>query len=152
MVCNLADLASVRKFAAELPSDVDVLCLNAGVAPSTKASAPKRTSDGFEECIGTNHIGHFLLAGLLQRNQRDAGSGLPGLSRIPGFDRIFGTKTNDGRQTELILMLTPRVVRNQAMPAGNVVSFDSGTEARVTTERVVLFTTPHSSSASHQRE
>ena len=76
-----------------------------------------------------------VLAGLLQRNQRDAGSGLPGLSRIPGFDRIFGTKTNDGRQTELILMLTPRVVRNQAMPAGNVVSFDSGTEARVTTER-----------------
>jgi general secretion pathway protein D len=76
-----------------------------------------------------------MLAGLLQRNDRDAGSGLPGLSRIPLLDRIFGDKTNDAKQTELVLLLTPHIVRNQAMPAGNVMSFDSGTETRITTER-----------------
>ena len=66
MVCDLASLASVRAFADELSTKpLDVLCLNAGIAPSTKAEAPEATADGFESCIGTNHLGHFLLANLL---------------------------------------------------------------------------------------
>lgn len=79
-----------------------------------------------------------VLAGLLQRNERNAGQGLPGLSRIPLLDRVFGTRTNDERQTELILLLTPRVVRHQEIPAGNIVTFDSGTEGRITTERDII--------------
>ncbi|SAK75331.1 type II and III secretion system protein [Caballeronia catudaia] len=81
-----------------------------------------------------------MLAGLLQRNERATGSGWPGLSRIPVFDRIFGTRANDQHQTELVLLLTPRIVRNQATPAGNVMLFDSGTETRITTERDVVST------------
>jgi len=66
MVCDLASLESVRQFADELAGkELDVLCLNAGIAPSTKAEAPERTADGFEACVGTNHLGHFLLANLL---------------------------------------------------------------------------------------
>ena len=66
MVCDLASLESVRQFADELADkELDVLCLNAGIAPSTKAEAPDKTADGFESCIGTNHLGHFLLANLL---------------------------------------------------------------------------------------
>ena len=66
MVCDLASLDSVRQFADELSGkELDVLCLNAGIAPSTKAEAPETTADGFESCIGTNHLGHFLLANLL---------------------------------------------------------------------------------------
>ena len=66
MVCDLASLASVRQFADELSGkELDVLCLNAGIAPSTKAETAARTADGFEACVGTNHLGHFLLANLL---------------------------------------------------------------------------------------
>ena len=66
MVCDLASLASVRAFAEELAGkELDVLCLNAGIAPSTKAETAARTADGFEACVGTNHLGHFLLANLL---------------------------------------------------------------------------------------
>jgi len=69
LVCDLADLGSVRAFAESLAQEapnLDVLCLNSGVSPSRKAEAPKRTKDGFEETIGVNHLGHFLLAELLQ--------------------------------------------------------------------------------------
>jgi general secretion pathway protein D len=76
-----------------------------------------------------------VLAGLLQRNQRDSGSALPGFAKIPVLDRIFGTRAGDDHETELVLLLTPHIVRNQAMPAGNVLQFDSGTENRITTER-----------------
>jgi len=59
-VCDLADLASVRAFAASVTS-VDVLVNNAGLALNTKDATPQRTKDGFEMTIGTNHLGHFLL-------------------------------------------------------------------------------------------
>jgi protochlorophyllide reductase len=61
---DLADLASVRKAAAEIDTRVDrldVLMNNAGVM----ALPLSRTVDGFEMHVGTNHLGHFALTGLL---------------------------------------------------------------------------------------
>jgi NAD(P)-dependent dehydrogenase (short-subunit alcohol dehydrogenase family) len=51
--CNLASLASIQKFAKELPSliadkKIDVLCLNAGLSRNTAATDCARTEDGFE--------------------------------------------------------------------------------------------------------
>ncbi|MFF0814860.1 oxidoreductase [Rhodococcus sp. NPDC003318] len=57
---DLADLASVREFAAGVDA-VDVLINNAGVMAVPKST----TVDGFEMQFGTNHLGHFALTGLL---------------------------------------------------------------------------------------
>ncbi|MEV0031696.1 oxidoreductase [Nocardia sp. NPDC050793] len=57
---DLADLSSVREF-AESVDRVDVLINNAGVM----AVPQGRTADGFEMQVGTNHLGHFALTGLL---------------------------------------------------------------------------------------
>ena len=64
---DLADLASVRGFASELEGDVDVLINNAGVMAVPRG----RTADGFEMQLGTNHLGHFALTGLLLDCLRD---------------------------------------------------------------------------------
>jgi NAD(P)-dependent dehydrogenase (short-subunit alcohol dehydrogenase family) len=61
---DLADLASVRKFAAELlgrTDRLDLLVNNAGVMGIPRG----QTVDGFEMQFGTNHLGHFALTGLL---------------------------------------------------------------------------------------
>ncbi|TDV42708.1 oxidoreductase [Actinophytocola oryzae] len=58
---DLASLASVREFAASIDEPVNVLVNNAGVM----AVPHRRTADGFELQIGTNHLGHFALTGLL---------------------------------------------------------------------------------------
>ncbi len=58
---DLADLASIRAFADAWQGDIDVLINNAGVM----ATPEKRTVDGFELQIGTNHLGHFALTNLL---------------------------------------------------------------------------------------
>jgi NAD(P)-dependent dehydrogenase (short-subunit alcohol dehydrogenase family) len=59
---DLADLASVRAFASELPHErVDLLINNAGLMAGPFA----RTADGFEMQFGVNHLGHFALTGLL---------------------------------------------------------------------------------------
>jgi NAD(P)-dependent dehydrogenase (short-subunit alcohol dehydrogenase family) len=64
MELDLADLASVHRFADALRSRLDGLDLlinNAGVA----STLLQRTADGFELVFGTNHLGHFALTGLL---------------------------------------------------------------------------------------
>jgi NAD(P)-dependent dehydrogenase (short-subunit alcohol dehydrogenase family) len=64
MALDLADLASVHRFAETLESRVDALGLlvnNAGVA----SASLRWTVDGFELDFGTNHLGHFALTGLL---------------------------------------------------------------------------------------
>jgi NAD(P)-dependent dehydrogenase (short-subunit alcohol dehydrogenase family) len=58
---DLTSLASVRGFAADWRGDIDVLVNNAGVM----ATPERRTADGFELQIGTNHLGHFALTNLL---------------------------------------------------------------------------------------
>ncbi|MEE3849335.1 oxidoreductase [Gordonia sp. LSe1-13] len=57
---DLADLASVRTFAEKFDG-ADVLINNAGVM----AIPFKRTADGFEMQMGTNHLGHFVLTALV---------------------------------------------------------------------------------------
>jgi NAD(P)-dependent dehydrogenase (short-subunit alcohol dehydrogenase family) len=58
---DLADLASVRAFVNAWQGDSNVLINNAGVMRTPK----RRTADGFELQIGTNHLGHFALTNLL---------------------------------------------------------------------------------------
>lgn len=61
---DLADLASVRAFAAafaDAHDGLDILVNNAGVM----ALPERRTADGFEMQMGTNHLGHFALSALL---------------------------------------------------------------------------------------
>ncbi len=69
-VLDLASLASVREFAAGLDGPLDLLVNNAGVMATPKSA----TADGFELQLGTNHLGHFALTGLLLPNLHEAAS------------------------------------------------------------------------------
>ena len=64
---DLASLTSVREFAESFDEPIDVLVNNAGVM----AVPYRRTAEGFELQIGTNHLGHFALTGLLLNRIRD---------------------------------------------------------------------------------
>jgi len=64
---DLTDLASVRAFAEGWDEPIDALINNAGVMAVPEA----RTKDGFETQIGTNHLGHFALTGLLLSHVTD---------------------------------------------------------------------------------
>lgn len=97
---DLADLASVRAFAAGWldahPGGLDLLVNNAGVM-----ALPRReTADGFEMQLGTNHLGHFALTGLLLPAFVDragarvvtVSSGLHRTGRID-FDDLMGERS-----------------------------------------------------------
>jgi len=59
---DLADLSSVREFAAGLTAPVDLLVNNAGLVVLGRR---RTTADGFELHLGTNMLGPFALTGLL---------------------------------------------------------------------------------------
>lgn len=86
---DLADLSTVRSFAAEVTEPVDVLVNNAGVF----ASRRRQTADGFELTLGTNFLGPFALTNLLARTLRDrvviVGSGAHTQGRIDVADPHF---------------------------------------------------------------
>jgi len=52
-----------------------------------------------------------LLAGLIRDDERRLVEGVPGLSDIPGVGRIFGHTTRTAQQTDIVLTLTPHIVR-----------------------------------------
>lgn len=64
---DLADLSSVRDFAADFTEPVDLLINNAGIM----IPPLYRTVDGFESQFGTNHLGHFALTNLLLPQVRE---------------------------------------------------------------------------------
>ncbi len=99
MQLDLASLASVRAFAAQVTQKhpaIDVLCNNAGVM----ALPYRKTADGFEMQLGTNHLGHFALTALLFGALRNVkGSRVVNVSSMAhrtgriDFDDLQGTKS-----------------------------------------------------------
>lgn len=54
-----------------------------------------------------------VLGGLIRDNASRGRAGLPFLQDIPVVGRLFGTTTNNNSRTELLVFITPRVLRNE---------------------------------------
>ena len=164
---DVADLDSVRRFADDFLAGnraLDLLINNAGVM-----SLPERrsTPQGFEQQLGTNHLGHFALTGLL----------LPALLRQPGsrvvtiasiahkrgvlnFDDLNAERSYDPRraydQSKLANVVfgleldrrlrarqanTASVIAHPGVAVTNIVSngMGSGLKARVVSTAIALF-------------
>lgn len=55
-----------------------------------------------------------LLGGLIQQNDNRSNSGIPVLGDLPGVGSLFATRNNSSGRTELIMLMTPRVISNDA--------------------------------------
>jgi general secretion pathway protein D len=71
-----------------------------------------------------------ILAGLIQDSDTRSASGIPGLSQIPVVGRLFGSNHGDREKNEVVLSITPRIIRTQARPPADATEFWFGTETR----------------------
>ncbi len=69
-----------------------------------------------------------VLAGLINDEDRRTANRVPGLGDLPIAGRLFGSHLNDGKKTEIVLSITPRLIRNVQRLAGRMAEFSSGTE------------------------
>ncbi|TXI23489.1 MAG: general secretion pathway protein GspD, partial [Roseateles sp.] len=70
-----------------------------------------------------------VLAGLINDEDRKNVAGVPGLSNLPVLGRLFGTHTDTRNKTEVVLLITPRVLRNLALPDASLTRLAGGTDA-----------------------
>ena len=69
-----------------------------------------------------------VLAGLINDQDRRAATGLPGLSQLPLLGRLFGVQRDERNKTEIVMLITPRIVRNLALPDTRATTLPSGTD------------------------
>ena len=58
-------------------------------------------------------------------------SQVPGVSKLPVLGRLFKSTEDNLTKTEIVLLMTPRVVRNIERPSARIEHFNSGTDAEV---------------------
>jgi general secretion pathway protein D len=68
-----------------------------------------------------------VLAGLLKDEQNHNAAGIPGVGQVPGVGRLFSNQTSTHGRSEIVLLITPRVVRAMPTPPAHAVEFASGT-------------------------
>lgn len=92
-----------------------------------------------------------ILAGLISDEDRKTANQVPGLGDLPVLGRLFGSHLDSRNKTEIVLLITPRVIRNLARPELRFEAFPSGTESAVGAAPLVfqeVAFTPSSSSSS----
>ena len=82
-----------------------------------------------------------VLAGLINDNETDSWNKVPGLSEIPVLGRLFSNDNSTHEKTEIVMLVTPRIVRNLATPEGDR-QVPAGTEAVVGAKPLTIGPTP----------
>jgi general secretion pathway protein D len=87
--------------------------------------------------IGTRNAGTTLrlkdgetqvLAGLISDEDRSTASRVPGLGDLPLLGRLFSNQRDERSKTEIVLLITPRVLRSDATRLPALTEFRGGTE------------------------
>ena len=104
---------------------------------SSLGAATQTTNGSLVYQIGTRNTSTLLrlkdgetqlLAGLINDEDRTTVNGLPGLAELPIIGRLFSSHKDNHQKTEVVLSITPHIVRNISLPAAGVTQFWSGTE------------------------
>jgi general secretion pathway protein D len=72
-----------------------------------------------------------LLAGLLSDADRKTYTSLPGLSGVPILRLLFGNENNEHKQTDIVMIVTPHIVRSHDLTVADLKPLYIGTAANV---------------------
>ena len=83
-----------------------------------------------------------VLAGLINDEDRKSASKVPGLGDLPLLGRLFSTQRDQSIKSEIILLITPRIIRNLTRLEANLGEFASGTESAIGSPALTLRKAP----------
>ena len=72
-----------------------------------------------------------VLAGLINDEERSSASHLPGIGDIPLVGRLFSAQSDTSNKTEIVLLITPHILRNLVRPDAVEPTIPSGTDSAV---------------------
>jgi general secretion pathway protein D len=79
-----------------------------------------------------------VLAGLISDEDRSSASKVPGLGDIPLLGRLFSSNRDDKAKSEIVLLITPRILRNVERPELADIEFFAGTDASASSQPIRL--------------
>jgi general secretion pathway protein D len=118
----------------------DDVGIKVGLEVSNISSQIKTSSGTLAYQVGTRNATTTLrlkdgetqvLAGLINNEDRRTTAQVPGLANLPVAGRLFQNKDSTVNKSEVVLLITPHVVRNIERPDVRLEEFNSGTEAEV---------------------
>jgi general secretion pathway protein D len=77
-----------------------------------------------------------VLAGLINDEDRSTANKVPGIGDLPVLGRLFSTHRDDNQKTEIVLSITPHLIRNLKLPNARASEFWSGSETTLRTSPV----------------
>jgi general secretion pathway protein D len=115
----------------------DDVQIKVGLEVSNIVREIRSTSGTLTYQIGTRNAGTTLrlkdgetqvLAGLISDEDRSTASRVPGLGDLPLLGRLFSNQRDERNKTEIVLLITPRVLRSDATRQPALTEFRGGTE------------------------
>lgn len=79
-----------------------------------------------------------ILAGLINDEDRNTASKVPGLGQLPVLGRLFSSHKTDAKKTEIILSITPRVVGGVRLPDARMMEYWAGSESSLRSTPLAL--------------
>lgn len=70
-----------------------------------------------------------VLAGLINDEDRRSASKVPLFGDVPLLGRLFGTNADNNQKNEIVLSITPHIIRNIQRPEASISEFRSGTDS-----------------------
>lgn len=116
----------------------DEVSMKVGLEVSSITGVVTRSSGLQAYRIGTRNASTILrvrdgetqiLAGLIQREDRRSAAGVPFVSDLPLLGRLFSNTVDSDSKSEVVLLITPRVVRNLLVPGPERTEIMAGTES-----------------------
>ncbi len=116
----------------------DEVGIKVGLEVSNIANQIKTNSGTLAYQLGTRNANTVLrlkdgetqvLAGLINDEDRRSAAKVPGLGDLPVLNHLFGSTNVNANKTEIVLLITPHVVRNLTRPDARIEQFHAGTDA-----------------------
>jgi general secretion pathway protein D len=104
----------------------------AGSVQGSEGSQPIIANRSIDTVIRLKDGETNFLAGLLRTDEQTTNQGIPGLSDIPILGRLLSHDTRDAQRTDVILTMTPHIIRRSDITEADLMPIWVGTEQNIT--------------------
>jgi general secretion pathway protein D len=94
-------------------------------------AAPSFTSRQVQTHLRLREGEANLLAGLVRTDNTRTRSGLPGLLKVPVFKQLFSGNDINDQDTDIVMLITPHIVRSHELTASDLGSIYIGTQGNI---------------------
>lgn len=125
----------------------DDVGIKLGLEVSSLVNTIKTAAGSTVYQIGTRNVDTVLklhdgetqfLAGLISKSEQMSANRIPGIGDLPIIGRLFSTQGNNDQRSEIVLSITPHIIRNIRRPDINQAEFWSGTEDDIRSRPLIL--------------